>query len=323
MMQDIDKTGFEIIRGGVTTQIQDLGRHGFSQFGVTESGPADYLGFYWANKLVANPLLCSQLEIANGGVVLRSHIHTTIAITGAQNDVSINQTIVPLWRSLQIKPGDEISFASPTKGIFNYMAIRGGFQVTPVLNSMATSAREGLGGLNGDGKRLKAGDHLPAFASAQQVSLELAQEHRPVYGNRSIRLRLIPGSQYAQFSASDKRAVLHNRYLIHQHSNRMGYRLAGNKAVSIEGPGITSEPISYGAVQVPTGNELIVMLNERQTLGGYPRLGVIYAPDCWALAQRKPGVAVTLEIMRLSSAQNQYRALIKQVESIKLHDIAD
>ncbi|XOV77699.1 MAG: biotin-dependent carboxyltransferase family protein [Aestuariibacter sp.] len=315
-------SGFEIIRGGLTTQIQDVGRRGYSQIGVTESGPADYLAFYWANKLLANPLICSQLEIANGGIVLRSHIATTIVVTGARNDVLLNGEQLSLWRSVAIRPGDELLIGSPAKGIFNYLAVRGGFQVTPVLNSMSTSAREGLGGLRGDGKRLAVGDQLPAYPSEQRVMLELPVSFRPVYSNSPIRLRLIPGSQYRHYTAADKRALLNSRYQIHPHSNRMGYRLKNSAAVEVANPSILSEPVAYGAVQVPSGEELIVMLNERQTLGGYPKLGVIYTPDCWALAQRKPGISVTLEILRLSCAQNAYRSLLEQIEGVKLHDIA-
>lgn len=314
--------GFEVIRGGMTAQLQDLGRRGFANIGVTAAGPMDYLSFYWANKCLANPLVCSQLELANGGIVLGAHVHTSIAVTGAESKVTINNKLVPLWRSLAIKPGDEIAIAAPKKGVFNYLSVRGGFQVRPVLNSMSTSMREGLGGLSGKGLRIKQGDVLPAYTSRQQVSLSLAKAHQPTFDAKKLQLRLIPGANYDRFAAEAKRLLIKHQYAIHNHSNRMGYRLSSKQTLTCELPNITSEPVAYGSVQVPNSDELIVMLNDRQTLGGYPKLGTIYEPDCWVLAQARPGTKVEFKVQRLSIAQNQFRRLIQQLNRIKLHAIA-
>lgn len=316
-------TGLQVIRGGLTTQLQDIGRKGFAHLGITEAGPADYPAYYLANKLLGNPLICSQLELANGGLVMRANLETSIAVTGAVTELAVNGKQQPLWQSIKLFPGDEISIGSPTKGVFNYLAIRGGFQVAPILSSVATSPREGLGGLDGKGKRLRVGQLLPAFPSRQEVALTMLKANVPLYGNRKpIVLRLIPGSQYQDFTRAQKRTLFARQYQVDKNSNKMGYRLLASEKTTAIFPAISSEAISYGAVQVPNSNEMIVMLNERQTIGGYPKLGTLYPPDCWALAQARVGSKVSIELMRLSVAQRRYRKEIHQLENAKLHDIS-
>ena len=306
----------KVIKAGIHSLLQDTGRTGWHSMGITSGGPLDQGAFYWANLLCNNPKENAALEITLGGLVLESRIKTVFAVTGAEIPLTINNKPAELWQSHSINPGDRIELGYARSGVRAYLAVAGGFQVQPVFNSVATVTREGLGGLQGDGSPLKEGDLLPCKLQegTDQNSLwQLPSSLRPDYSQKSITLRVVPGYQEAAFSTPQKQQFFSSEYLVTQDSNAMGYRLKGEPIKpSVET--MLSEGITLGAIQFPPDGQPIVLLNDRQTIGGYPKIGSLLSLDIARLAQPTANATVRFEPLSIEQAQtlvadyqNQFR----------------
>ena len=292
--------GFKVIQPGILTLIQDAGRFGQHGIGLTVGGPLDPLAFKWANRLCGNALSATALEVSIGGLVLEAQIETRLCVTGAQMPLKINGEEREQWRTLPISPGDKIEFGFATAGARAYLAVTGGFQVEPSFGSSATVVREGIGGLSGE--KLQAGDHLAAFKAGHDDCLVLPERYRPSYANHA-NLRVIPGYQQHAFSRFQQRLFFSNDYKVSDRCDRMGFRLEGPEIKpSIDG--ILSEGICHGAIQVPADGQPIVLLNDRQTIGGYPKIGSVLSLDTATLAQLMPGSTVSFEPITMEDAHN-------------------
>ncbi|UAA37279.1 biotin-dependent carboxyltransferase [Paraneptunicella aestuarii] len=313
-------TGFSVIKPGFLTLLQDLGRKGVAHLGVSTSGVMDYWSAHWANRLCGNASYMPVLEIVMGALELKALASTVMCVTGADVKVTINGQKRACWQSHAIRAGDILKIERPDIGMRNYLAVRGGFVVQPILNSVATNMREGIGGITGDGQLIRAGDLLQYRQTAATTSLILPKRFIDWgwfddVGCDPGTIRMIPGGQYSQFSKSARKTLLSNSYRISQDSNRMGYRLQG-KAVVHDMPGMLSEATGLGAIQVPGDGQPIVLLQDRQTLGGYPKIGSVCAVDCWRLAQLAPGETVKFKLVSLHRAQSLFRQLHIYMRSI-------
>lgn len=293
-------SGFKVVQPGILTLIQDAGRFGQHGIGLTTGGPLDPLAFKWANRLCGNDLNAATLEVSIGGLVLEAQIETRLCLTGAVMPLKVNGEERDSWRTHSILPGDKIELGYATEGARAYLAIAGGFQISPSFGSCATVTREGIGGL--DGGKLKAGDLLPAAAASRGEHWLLPDIYRPTYGNHAC-LRVIPGYQQHAFSHYQQRLFFSNDYKVTDRSDRMGFRLEGPQIKpSIDG--ILSEGICHGAIQVPADGQPIVLMNDRQTIGGYPKIGSALSLDTAELAQLLPGSTVSFEPITLEDAHN-------------------
>ena len=283
--------GFKVIAPGALSLLQDEGRFGQLRLGLTNGGPMDYESFYWAQRLCGNDSNATVIEASVGGLVLEALTESVIAITGADMPITINEESVSKWRSHRIKAGDRLQMGFAQSGLRVYFAVCGGFDVTPAFGSSATVVREGIGGL--DGQALQAGQILSIRQAKRRSMLMLPKRHRPNLAQltEEVTLRLVPGYQYADFSADTRRLFFSSEFVVSNHSDRMGYCLNGPD-VSSGLSGVLSEGICHGAVQVPPDGQPIVLLNDRQTIGGYPKLGAIISSDTSKLAQCKPGAIV-------------------------------
>lgn len=292
--------GFKIIQPGLLSLLQDRGRYGAHNLGLTSGGPLDLLAFAWANRMLANPLNATCVEISFGGLKLESEVDTSFVITGAAAACSINAEAIPQWQTRQIHKGDilEVGFAST--GVRSYLAVSGGFAVEPSFGSTATVVREKIGGIHGD--KLKAGDHLPCTAVIIPGNLRLAEIDRPVYGN-SARLRVVPGYQLATFDQLQQWRFFNSEYQVTERSDRMGFRLEGVPIHSTM-TGMLSEGICHGAIQIPADGQPIVLLNDRQTIGGYPKIGSVIPADTARLAQLSATARVSFEAISIEQANN-------------------
>ncbi|UTW12216.1 biotin-dependent carboxyltransferase family protein [Marinobacterium rhizophilum] len=299
---------FEVIRPGFLALLQDYGRYGMQHLGMATGGPLDEHAFVWANRLLGNHYNSATLEITLGQVRLRALQGTRIAITGADLGACINdQPIVP-WCSYRVEAGDSLSFAGARTGVRAYLAVSGGFEAPLRYGSCATVVREGCGGLHGDGQRLQAGDRLGMrLKNAGQGALQqVPPRFVPDYG-APLCLRLLPGYQYDQFDAEQLERLFGSDYRVSPDSDRMGYRLAG-PAIQSGLDGIISEGIAFGAVQIPGDGQPIVLLRDRQTIGGYPKVGCVAALDAAQLAQRAPGALVRFRRGDLREVETQRQA---------------
>lgn len=306
--------GFLVKQPGVHTLLQDLGRFGCYSLGLTNGGPLDKTAFYWANRLVGNKANCCALEVSIGGLSLIAQLDMIIAITGAPMTVTINGVEQALWRSLQLRAGDNIAIGYSESGLRSYIAVKGGFQTAKVFESRATVCRERIGGLSGGA--LKVNDILPCAASLSQRHVSLPLQYRPTYGDE-VRLRTIPSYQQKYFASVEQRLFYSSEYRVSQNCDRMGYRLEG-KAIKTDMDGIISEGICHGAVQIPRDGQPIVLLNDRQTIGGYPKIGSVISLDTAKLAQLSPMAKVHFEPISMEKAHNLIHLHAVKLKAIQL-----
>ncbi len=296
-------SGFAVLKPGVLTTIQDGGRTGQFHLGLTNGGPMDRYSFEWANQLVGNRADQSVLEITLGGLQLRALTTTRIAVTGAEMDLRINGISKERWRSHSVYPNDTIELAHAKKGCRAYLVVAGGFIVPNSFGSTSTVIREGIGGINGGA--LKRGDFLPCLDHDTEQHLKAPTEIIPVFYSPKdpvvLTRRIILGYQSESLQALQD-SFFKQEYTISQAADRMGYRLQGSK-LSLPTKALYSEGISYGAVQIPPDGQPIILLNDRQTIGGYPKMGTVLSSDCYRLAQAQHPHKVHFKQISLEEAQ--------------------
>lgn len=279
---------FKIIQPGILSLLQDSGRRGQQHIGLTNGGPLDREAFYYCNRLLGNPGDSTTVEISFGGLQLEAEVDTFICVTGADMPLRINGEEQPLWSVHAVAAGDSISLDFAENGSRSYLGVADGFTVEPSFGSTATVMREHIGGLRGG--KLQAGDQLPCNPVRKRKRYYLAPEHQPRYQD-TITVRVIPGYQQHHFSRLQQRRFFSHAYTVSDRCDRMGYRLEG-PAIKCDIEGILSEGICFGAIQLPADGQPIVLLNDRQTIGGYPKIGSAVSLDAARLAQLKPGGTV-------------------------------
>lgn len=308
------KQALYINHPGFLSQLQDLGRIGQSHLGLTTSGPADKFAFIVANRLLNNPDNAAQIELSHGGASFTALIDCTISITGAKCEVFINQRPQQLWRSMQLQQGDTLEIGYSQQGLRCYLAISGGFLAKEYFGSVATTIREQIGG--SDGQPLAAKHILTCHSASTCANQMLDMTQQPEYSQELV-LRLIPGYQHALFPSSETQRFFHHEFRVDQQSDRMGYRLTGSNIDS----GLSqlySEGISFGAVQIPPDGQPIVLMNDRQTIGGYPKIGTVLSLDCHKLSQVAAGHTVRFEAISIEQAQNALHVYQYQLAHLKL-----
>ncbi len=305
--------GFVVERPGVMTLIQDAGRIGHHRLGITSGGPADPLAFDWANRLCGNEPGTTALEITVGGLVLRCERSTRIALCGADMPMSINGELVDAWRSYHVNAGDRISVGYARTGVRAYLAVVGGLAILPILGSTSTVVREALGGL--DGRKLEAGDQLPCGDSQEIDCLKVPTGYRPVYSKRVL-LRVVTGYQYDAFDVAQRQQFFSSEYRVSKQCDRMGYRLEG-PSLMCELPEMLSEGICLGAIQVPPDGKPIILMCDRQTIGGYPKLGSVISVDLAQLAQLSSGGTVSFTAITPAEARQIRLAATRQFQQVE------
>ncbi len=271
--------------------LQDAGRFGVRHLGVTQGGAADWCSMSWANWLLGNELDAAVVEITLGGFAVVAEEDCLLALAGADLGAQIDGQPLAPWRSFGLAKGQTLRFTQPLLGARVYLAAPGGFAAPKVLGSSATVLREELGGLDGMGLPLAKGAALGYSGEASAVR-EMPSALRPDFKTHAP-LDLVLGAQIGQFSGQSLFDVFNSTWTIDSRADRMGIRLLG-AALQYQGAPMISEGIPLGAVQVPPDGQPIVLLNDRQTIGGYPRLGALTPLALARLAQCLPGAKVRL-----------------------------
>jgi len=300
-----DGKGLRIIKPGFLTLLQDAGRSGVMHQGLACGGPMDRHAWAWANRLVGNPWNTTTLEISFGGLECVADVPLQICVTGARLPLALNGRPQPLWSTLQLNPGDCLTLGHPTSGVRSYLSVQGGFVLeSGPGGSHATLVREGTGGLKGDGRPLQAGDCLPCRKTADQgAQRQIPDQWLPDYDAELV-LDVILGAQVDRFPATSLDCFFRGLYRLTPQSDRMGARLSG-PALAHNANQLISEGISLGAVQIPPDGQPIILLQDRQTIGGYPKLGAVTPRSLDALAQRMPGRDIRFRSIALYEAQLQ------------------
>lgn len=295
--------GFEIIKAGVFTLIEDLGRFSHMYLGVTNSGFMDEYAALKAHKLLQNSYDSNLLEIAFAGVKLKALGDTMISITGARCEFKINSIEKQTWQTHNIKSGDILEIGKFLKGQRVYLAVKNGFNIEKELGSYSVTVKEKLGGLNGS--QLKNGDFLSYGEYKNFVPRRLKKEYIPDYGDELV-LRVILSYQESNFPKEQKDKFFSSVYTITPDFNRMACKLKG-ESINADINGIISEGIAFGAIQVPKDGQPIILLKERQTIGGYPKIGSILSIDCFKLSQMRAGQKIRFEPIDIKEAQKKVK----------------
>ena len=291
---------FTVVKPGMLATIQDLGRFAQAHLGITTGGPADSNAFLWANRLLGNNENAPTIELSFGGMELIANCTTTIAITGAEAPISINGESKQGWQCHHVNAGDKIAIGFATKGCRIYLAVSGGFKATEQFGSVSTVVREKLGGI--DGGVINEGQQLAVVNTDKRPVNKLADEYIPTYSD-NVTLRVITGYQVDLFSPQQVNKFFASEYQVSPQCDRMGYRLTG-EPVSSDISTMYSEGISQGAIQVPPDGQPIVLGNDRQTIGGYPKLGSVLSLDLNKLMQCSQGAKVNFEPISIHCAHN-------------------
>ena len=301
----------KILDAGLLTTVQDLGRYGFQRYGVSASGVMDEYSAKIANKLVGNKVGEAVLETTLKGVQIEFLQNTAVAITGGNCDVTLNGTKIELWQSYLVNRGDILKMGICRSGLRNYLAFAGGIDVPIIMNSKSTNLKAKVGGFNG--RKLMAGDILSVGVGSLETPLTLNKHYIPTY-SKDIKVGVILGQQDDHFTEAGIKTFLNETYTVTQESDRMGIRLSSVSGATIEhknGADIISDGITFGAIQVPGSGQPIVMMADRQTTGGYTKIGNVISSDLAKLAQATPGTKVKFVEYTLEQA----------VQAIKNNDI--
>lgn len=293
-------------QAGPLALIQDTGRFGVGHLGVTQGGAADWISFRWANWLLGNAPDCAALEIVMGGnLSLVANAEVRLALSGADLGATVDGQPLATNTSFLLHSGQTLIFRQPRRGLRAYLAFPGGLDVPEVLGSRACTAREQIGGLRDDGKPLQTGDQL-IWHGGVTAKREMPEGTKPAMPEKNCQLSMVLGSQASYFAGRSLYNAFNQPWTVDNRADRMGIRLTGVPLRSSLS-GIISEGIPLGAVQIPPDGQPIILMNDRQTIGGYPRLGALTPMACALLAQCLPGTEVRLRPISASQAQVAYR----------------
>ncbi len=295
-----------IVKPGLLTTVQDLGRFGYQSAGVPVAGPMDAFSHRVANQLAGNDPDAATLEITLIGPDVIVEAETTIAVAGALFEVTCDDRLVPAGTSFTVQRGQRIKFGRIQQGARAYLAVAGGVQTGPVLGSRATHLVSHMGGYSG--RALVSGDRVPiASGLPQRPPRKAAGLMLPSKG-RAL-LRVIAGPQADWFESEALKTIAGVSFRISPQSNRMGYRLQGPPITQVHEGELISEPVGIGAIQVPSAGEPILLMADRQTAGGYPKIGYVITADLPLAGQLAPGDFIEFN---LCTPQEAMTALISR-----------
>jgi antagonist of KipI len=322
----------------VLATVQDLGRAGLQHQAIVPGGAMDAVSLRIANALVGNRDDCAALEIALIGPELQFERAALVALHGARFSSRLGDAPMPMARPVLVPAGARLTVGAALEGAFAYLAVAGGIDVPVVLGARSTHLAAAFGGL--DGKVIAAGDTLPLVAAASDLGtrrfdrVALRSDPVPVGATpaRSVRwfaplltlpatdplvLRAIDGVHAAQFDDASRAALFGDPWQVSAESNRMGYRLSGPRLALAAPLEIVSQAVCFGTVQVPASGQPIVLMADRQTTGGYPRIAEVIAADQARLAQASPRKSVLrFERTTLDAADAARGALAKRVDDV-------
>ena len=306
-------------RAGFLTSVQDLGRTGFRQFGVSTSGALDSFGLRVANLLVGNDEGAAGLEITLGGLQLRFEDERIVAWCGGEFDVQIGSLALPAGHVAHLQAGDELKFGRAQIGCRCWLAISGGIDVPVVLGSRSTDLRANFGGLEGrtlrDGDQLSLGEFRQSeTVAAAGVSSWTAPHDWASRASRHPSLRFIRGVDWNRFNDVTIQRFTQHEFTVSPDSDRMGVRFDGPQLKREDETDLISEAVAPGTIQVPPSGKPILLLGDCQTIGGYPKIAHVITVDLGIAAQLRAGVRVRFSEVTL---QDAHRLLMERERDLE------
>jgi biotin-dependent carboxylase-like uncharacterized protein len=320
------RPALRVLAPGLMTTLQDLGRRGYQHLGIPVSGALDAVGLCAANALVGNAPGTGALEIAYHGPTLAVEADSVrVAFAGGAAAVEIlsgdgarrGRRVRPC-QSVRLSRGEVLRVGALTGSAVGYLAVEGGFDAPPVLGSQSTYARAGLGGFQG--RPLRAHDLLPlklAQAAVCEESMLPALDLAP-----PGRVRVVFGPQDAAFTERGKRTLLEGSFTLSAASDRMGMRFEGPTLEHSDGYNIVSDGIAPGSIQVPGSGLPIILLADRQTTGGYPKIATVISADLPALGRLVPGARLAFTAVSVAEAEAAHRQLAARLAALPRQVVA-
>jgi antagonist of KipI len=309
-----------VTRAGFLTSVQDLGRTGFRQFGVSTNGALDSFALRVANLLVGNDESAAALEITLGGFQMRFEDERIVAWCGGEFDVQIGSRALPAGHVAHLQAGDELKFGRAQIGCRCWLAISGGIDVPVVLGSRSTDLRANFGGLEGrtlrDGDQLSLGEFRQSetTAAAAGISSWTAPHDWASPASRHPSLRVIRGIDWKRFNASTLQRFTSEAFTVSSDSDRMGVRFDGSELKREDETDLISEAVAPGTIQVPPGGKPILLLGDCQTIGGYPKMAHVITVDLGIAAQLRAGDGVRFFEVSL---QDAHRLLMERERDLE------
>ncbi|TQR19705.1 biotin-dependent carboxyltransferase family protein [Psychrobacillus vulpis] len=312
----------KVLHSGLLTTIQDIGRFGSQQYGVIVSGAMDSYSLRLANLLVGNMENEATLEITLFGTTLQFEEDTLIAITGGDFLATVDGVVAPLWRPVLIKKDSILKFNSAIRGSRAYVAFAGGINASEILGSKSTYLRAKIGGF--EGRALQKGDVL-LVGEGNYLSKKLVQQltknnfswsincNELINFNQHQVIRVLKGTEFHRFNKESQQIFWEEPYSLTVQSDRMGYRLEGPPISLSENFELLSEGVTFGTIQIPSNGQPIILMADRQTTGGYPKIGQVITADLSSLAQLQPTATIRFKEVTQEEAE---KLLIKNEQLI-------
>jgi antagonist of KipI len=306
---------------GFQTTVQDLGRTGCADFGLSLSGAADTLSLRLGNLMVGNPENTAALEMTMLGGTFQFEGRALIALTGSDFGSSLDGEPVPNWTPFEVKSGQVLRCGATKAGARCYLCVHGGIDVPEVLGSMSTHLQAGIGGW--EGRALKAGDSI-ATAPPAPPFVTISHVHPQHVGRwlapDVIRVTWAPQSHW--FTSESAERFFREAYMVTESSDRMGIRLSGRKLQMHRSVEMITEGVTPGALQVPPDGQPILLMVEHQTTGGYPKLANVIVADMPRAGQLKPHDHVRFEMIGFDEAREILREQEEWINSlVQVHNI--
>lgn len=293
-----------IKKPGILTTVQDLGRYGYQRFGVNPSGAMDRTAARLVNLLVGNDETGAVLEMHFPADVVEFEADVVCAIGGADLTAEIDGRPIENWHTFAAHSGSTLRFKGRVWGSRAYLAVSGGLDIRPWLASTSTNLAAGIGGF--EGRRLQAGDRLAINCTTgidskllhRAVSPSLIPYYRPF-----PTVRVIAGNEYACLNAENRELLEKQDFVISNNSNRMGFRLSGAPIKCESLAELVSSAVTFGTIQLLPDGQLIVLMADHQTTGGYPRLAHVISRDLPLLAQLGASDKVAFHVVDVKHAE--------------------
>ncbi|WP_164668042.1 biotin-dependent carboxyltransferase family protein [Virgibacillus doumboii] len=295
---------FHVIKPGVLTTFQDLGRTGYQKYGVPVSGAMDTYALQIANILAGNPRnkVCLEVTLVGPQLEMTAPHPITVAITGAALEPKLNNKPIQMWKSFKMEPGDQLTFGKHQSGVRAYIAVAGGFGAPAFFHSQSTDVNSGFG------RSLAGDDSIYGFPvqSKHGVGISIT----PTY-EKSIEVAVIEGPHTDSFTKEGRYIFFNTTHIVDANSNRMGYRLKSKQVTHEKNMDIWSDAVPFGGIQVPKNGMPIILMADRQTTGGYPRIGTVISSDLPKIAQLIPQGEIRFTPISVDEAQERARKIEK------------
>ena len=312
-----------ILRSGVLDTVQDTGRYGYCNLGINVSGPMDPYAMKVANLLVSNPMSRAVIEIHFPGPQILFEQNALISLTGADLVPTINGETVPMWKPMVVRGKSLLMFSHRQWGARCYLAVHGGFCVPQWLSSASTNLKAKAGGLQG--RKLEKGDEVqfgetslyyPVLLKEKNVVLmPWSADTTHVY-QYPHEIAFMPGHEWKLLDVDQQQRLLQNNFTIHPSSDRMGYHLRGAEIKPVECIQLVSSAVSFGTIQLLPNNQLIILMADHQTTGGYPRIGHVISAHLPKLAQLSASDCLNLRPVDIETAEQLLMEQEKEIQII-------